>query len=175
MKNNVKNFLVAVFLLILVSGAYYANFKGGEFASRFAFLGILILLASYFVGLIALALTLLFSVFSFLTGLPLLSFVYGLLAYSLSRIHYTLFKKILEGALDRMRWYRNVKLRVKNSSAYKKLMKAANSLSKRLGLSEPHLIKFFEVKGCVKCGKEIPASGLFCPYCGVKQQIKPVA
>jgi hypothetical protein len=132
-------------------------------------IGVAALAVGYATGVIALIVSILFSLYAFLLSIPIISAVYAYVAYQLARIHYTVATYVAKKALDRMKWYRKTKARVKNSRPYKLLHRIYNKATKRMGLAEPHILKVFEVADCSHCRKKIPRDGEYCPYCGVKR------
>lgn len=132
-------------------------------------IGVLALMAGYATGFIALLVGVLFSVYTFILSLPVISAVYAYLAYQLARVHYTLAAYVAKKALNRMRWYHKTKTRIKNSRAYKLLLRLLSKASRRMGLTDPHVLRVFEVADCEKCRKKIPRDGAYCPYCGVRR------
>ncbi|MFH1789132.1 MAG: zinc ribbon domain-containing protein [Candidatus Altiarchaeota archaeon] len=131
-------------------------------------IGIIALAVGYFTGVMAFAVGILFSVYAFILSLPLISVVYAYLAYLLARIHYMIATFIFKKVLKRTKSYHKAKARIKSTSAYKLGQRIFNKVTKRMGLSEPHMLRVFEVESCGKCKRKIPKDGSFCPYCGVE-------
>ena len=131
-------------------------------------IGVIALIIGYFTGIMAVGVGVIFSVYTFIISLPLISAAYAYIAYLLTRIHYMLATHIFKKVVKRTKSYHKAKARTENTSAYKFGRKVFNKVSKRMGLAEPHMLRVFEVESCKKCRKKIPKEGKFCPYCGVK-------
>jgi len=141
-------------------------FKENLMDSFVAIIGLILLVLAYLSGFFAFLFGILFSIFYFITSLPIISVIYGWIFFTLSRIHYTLFNLIFKKILGRMRWYRDLKFRIKNSSKYKSLTSSIDRFLRRVGLKSPPTMKIFQIKKCKNCDKTIPIDSKFCPYCG---------
>ncbi|MBU2559757.1 hypothetical protein KKA03_02585 [archaeon] len=130
---------------------------------------------AYFTGIIALFFGVVFSIFGYITALPIISTLYAYIAFILAKIHYIIFRAFMDRTLKRMRWYRSLELKVKNSKAVKKSVKLFHGFLLSLGIDRSMRVKFFEVKRCKSCKKNIPADGKLCPYCGdtINQNLLP--
>ncbi len=123
---------------------------------------------AYFTGIIAISFGIIFSIFGYITALPIISTVYAYIAFILAKIHYIIFRAFMNRTFKRMNWYRHLELRVKNNKAVKKSIKTIHGFLRSLGIDRGRRVKFFEVKKCKSCEKDIPTDGAFCPYCGEK-------
>jgi len=162
-----ETFLVLMLLLIA-----YTWIKAKPFFTanpKTAALGLAALLVGYFSGLVAVFMGVLYAFFIFLLSLPFVGFIYAFLIYYISRIHFMLAKIGLEKALNRSKRYKRFKLKVKNSEQYRKLRSNTNKVFKKAGLTDPHAMRFIEVKMCRACKQEEPAFAKYCPHCGEKQ------
>lgn len=153
---------LAIILVIYLNGSFIKN-------PRDLSIGVIALAVGYFSGLLALIVGVLFSIYTLVLSLPLISAVYGFIAYTLARIHYMLATFVFKKILKRTNWYRKTRAKIKNSRAYKKLRGVFNKVMNRIGLREPQMLRLFEVSRCTGCAKLIPRDGLYCPYCKKKQ------
>ncbi|MFH0860393.1 MAG: zinc ribbon domain-containing protein [Candidatus Altiarchaeota archaeon] len=168
MKNN-RKVLGLVFGLSLFAILLLAYYRPPSFRDVGIF-GLSVLIVSYFTGLMALIISLLFTIFAFLAGLPLVSYVYGSLMLMLHRIHYMIFSFIVKKILRRNKRYREFEVKVKHSSMYRSMRRLLHRITRKAGLVHPHKLKVFEVKECLRCGKEIPLDSRACPYCIARQK-----
>jgi hypothetical protein len=135
----------------------------------FAPFGLAALLVGYFSGLIALIVGVFYTIATFIAALPLVSAAYAFIAYSIARAHYSVAQWFTFKVLDRVRWYQEAKLKVKNSRTYRAVKSAYNMVLVRSGIAEPHPLKIFKIKKCMACGEDIPLGSKICPYCGRTQ------
>lgn len=154
-------------ILLLSLAVLYLNFPG---IKNLGIVGAVLLPVSYFTGLLAIAVSALFTVFSILKALPVISYLYGSLILALHKIHYTLFSVAAKKILGRNRRYREFEAKVKHSRIYRGLRRLLHRITRKAGLVHPHKLKVFEVKDCLRCGKEIPLDSRACPYCIARQK-----
>ncbi len=121
---------------------------------------------AYFTGLIALLFGIIFSLFGYLAALPIISTLYAYIAFILAKIHYIIFRVFMNKTLRRMEGYRKAELRVKNNTVVKKAIRTYHEFLLSLGIDRSRRVKFFEVKKCKNCKKDVPTDGKLCPYCG---------
>lgn len=128
---------------------------------------------AYFTGVIALFFGVVFSIFGYLAALPIISTLYAYVAFILAKIHYIIFRAFMNRTFKRMNWYRKLELKVKNNKVVKKSIKTIHEFLLSLGIDRSRRVKFFEVKKCRACKKDIPTDGALCPYCGenIKQTL----
>jgi hypothetical protein len=127
-----------------------------------------VVVLAYFTGIIALFFGVVFSIFGHLAALPIISTLYAYIAFILAKIHYIIFRAFMNRTMRRMGWYRKMELQVKNSKVVKNAIKNIHALLRGLGIDRSRRVKFFEVKKCKNCERDIPADGALCPYCGEK-------
>jgi hypothetical protein len=132
-------------------------------------LGAAAIVAGYFSGLITFLVGGFYALLVFVVSLPLVSGAYGFVAYSISRAHYSLAGWLTGRFLARSETYQKVKLRVKSSRLYRWMSRVFWGSFSRAGVVERHPMKLMKVRRCVSCGREAPADGVFCPYCGSKR------
>ncbi|MFH1835280.1 MAG: hypothetical protein ABH851_03725 [Methanobacteriota archaeon] len=132
-------------------------------------IGLLALILVYFSGILAFFVGILFSVYTGLVSLPVISAIYAFIAYSLARIHYMIATFVVKKFLKRTKWYRETKIKIKNSWWYKLFQKNFNRITRRLGLAEPHMYRVYEVVDCKSCERKIPKESKYCPICGKTQ------
>jgi Zn-dependent protease with chaperone function len=123
---------------------------------------------AYFTGIIALIFGVVFSISGYIAALPIISTLYAYIAFILAKIHYILFRAFMNRTFKRMNWYRKLELRAKNNRVVKKSVEIVHEFLTSLGIDRSRRVKFFEVKRCKSCNKNIPADGKMCPYCGEK-------
>jgi hypothetical protein len=123
---------------------------------------------AYFTGIIAIFFGVIFSIFGYLTALPIISTIYAYIAFILAKIHYIIFRAFMNRTFKRMNWYRRLELKVKNNRVVKKSIKNVHGFLLSLGIDRSRRVKFFEVKKCKSCEKDIPTDSALCPYCGEK-------
>jgi hypothetical protein len=121
---------------------------------------------AYFTGIIALFFGVVFALFGHIAALPIISTIYAYIAFILAKIHYIIFRAFMNRTFKRMNWYRCLELRVKNNRVVKKSIKLFHEFLSSLGIDRSRRVKFFEVKKCSSCKKDIPTDGALCPYCG---------
>ena len=156
------------YVLLLLGVIILLSSNGVNVSLKNVGIGVVALALGYFTGLIALSVGLLFSVYAFLIGLPVISAVYAYTAYLLARIHYMLATYVFKKVLKRTRWYNENRAKIKNSGGYKSLSKLFDKITLKTGIAEPQMLRLFEVEPCHSCRKKIPKDGVFCPYCGLK-------
>jgi Zn-dependent protease with chaperone function len=123
---------------------------------------------AYLTGIISLFFGIVFSILGYMAALPIISTLYAYIAFILAKIHYIIFRVFVNKTLRRMRWYRKMELRVKNSSIVKNAIKITHGFLQGLGIDRSRKVKFFEVTKCRSCKKDIPIDGALCPYCSEK-------
>ena len=123
---------------------------------------------AYFTGIIALLFGVIFSISGYIVALPIISTIYAYIAFILAKIHYIIFRAFMNRTFKRMNWYRKLELKVKNNRIVKKSIKIIHEFLLSLGIDRSRRVKFFEVKKCNSCEKDIPTDGTLCPYCGEK-------
>ncbi len=128
----------------------------------------MILGLAYLTGLISLILGIAFSILAYIVSLPIIASLYAYIAFILAKINYIVFRVFVAKILRRMGWYRNLELRIKNSAAVKYAAETLHGFLRNLGLEKPLRFRFLEVNECKHCGKDVPADGNLCPYCGEK-------
>ncbi|HDH41307.1 MAG TPA: zinc-ribbon domain-containing protein [Candidatus Altiarchaeales archaeon] len=155
--------LMCIFLALFITGYIFME---NLMDSVVAIIGLILLILGYLSGFFAFLSGILLSVFYFVTSLPIVSVIYGWIVFTLSRIHYHLFNLIFKKILGRMRWYRDLKFKIKNSNRYRSLSFSIDRFLRKLGLKSPPTMKIFQVKRCKNCDRVIPIDSKFCPYCG---------
>ena len=152
------------FILVIAGYLLKEDLRGGVIEV----LSLILLISGYLSGFFAVFFGILFSVFYFIISLPLISVIYGWVLFTVSRIHYIIFTLIFRKLLHRMKWYRDLEFRVKNSEWYQGLVSSSDRIIKRLGLKSSIAMKIFHVNRCKNCGRIIPVDSKFCLYCGKK-------
>lgn len=125
----------------------------------------------YFIGLISLVFGVVFSVLGYVVSLPVISTIHSYIAVILAKIHYIVFRVFAGKVLRKMGWYNAMELRLKNNALVRGAADVVHNFFWNLGLERPRKVKFFEVVGCKNCKSNVPADGVFCPYCGEKLEI----
>jgi hypothetical protein len=151
---------VALLLFLILVGFFLPSF------SREILIALL-LGGAYVIGLLSLLFGIVASLWTFVVSLPIVSTVYAYAVVLLSRIHTLVFRILVGKVLRKMGWYRRAELRIRNSPLVKRAGEIVRGFLGNLGLEGgPRRVRLFEVAECRRCGREIPADGVFCPYCG---------
>jgi hypothetical protein len=158
--------IVSVICSILLLVGYLSQENLRE--DVFTVLSLILLVSGYLSGFFVIFFGIVFSILYFIISLPLISFIYGWILFTVSRIHYALFNLIFGKILGRMRWYRDLKSRIKNSSRYKAMVSSLDRVLNGMGLKSPLAMKIFQIDRCNNCGRIIPYDSRFCLYCGSK-------
>lgn len=165
-KNNVFELVLGLLISAVLLLSYY-KYPNNDYTKL---IGLILLTITYFTGILAVILSAFFTLFSLITTLPGISYIWGALLMMLHKLHYMFFSFVVKKILRRNKTYRSLEVKVKKSRLYKSFKKAINKITRRAGLTHQHRLKLFEVLSCPVCKKEIPFDSKVCSYCSIKQK-----
>lgn len=162
-RNKRELLLFVVTAIVVLAYLYYPQLFSDI---GFAPFGVAALIIGYFSGAIAIIVGLFYTLLALVAGIPIISTVCAFIIFSLARIHYSIMQWLTFRVLNRVRWYQEAKLKVKQSRAYGLLKRAYNGVLVGSGVADPHPLKVFKIRRCISCGEDIPLDSIVCPYCG---------
>lgn len=165
-KKNGFRFVFGLLIFAILIFSYY-KYPNDDYIRL---IGLILLVITYFTGILAVVLSAFFTLFALITTLPVISYIWGALLVMLHRLHYMFFSFVVKKILRRNKTYRGFEVRVKKNRLYKSFKKALNRVTRRAGLTHQHRLKVFGIISCPACKKEIPFDSKVCPYCSIKQK-----
>lgn len=122
MKKRIKEHILQkrVFLILLILAILVYYFSGDSIRRlQITVGGLFFVLVAYPIGLLSPILAIMFTLFSFMISLPIISSIYLLLASVIANIHYFIFGKLFKGVLRRIPAYAKLEIKVRHTGWFK--------------------------------------------------------